>query len=72
MEVQPAITFTFTGLHADPRARVLDTRGNPIPGLLAAGVDVGVYHSVYAGGLAFGLVTGMTAAKTALAVRQPS
>lgn len=72
MEVQPAITFTFTGLRADPQARVLDTRGMPIPGLLAAGVDVGIYHSVYAGGLAFGLVTGMTAAKTALAVRQPS
>lgn len=66
MEVQPAITFSFGGLRADAHARVLDNDGHPIAGLLAAGVDIGVYHTVYAGGLAFGLVTGLTAAKTAL------
>lgn len=66
MEVQPAITFSFGGLRADANARVLDESGRPIPGLLAAGVDIGVYDSVYAGGLAFGLVTGITAARTAL------
>ena len=66
MEVQPAITFTFGGIRADAQMHVVDAAGNAIPGLLAAGVDVGAYHSVYAGGLAFGLVTGLQAAKTAL------
>jgi succinate dehydrogenase/fumarate reductase flavoprotein subunit len=66
MEVQPAITSTFSGLRVDAGARVLDERGQPIPGLLAAGADVGIYHSAYAGGLALGLILGLQAASTAL------
>ncbi len=65
LEVQPAITFTYGGLRADPGGRVHSSDG-PIPGLLAAGIDVGgVFHRGYAGGLARGLVSGMRAAETA-------
>ena len=39
-----------------------------MPGLLAAGSDVGgLYHGAYAGGLAAALIFGLTAARTALA-----
>ena len=65
LEVQPAITFTYGGLRADADGRVLASDG-PIPGLLAAGVDVGgVFNRGYAGGLARALVSGMRAAATA-------
>ncbi|NMP23322.1 FAD-dependent tricarballylate dehydrogenase TcuA [Sulfobacillus harzensis] len=45
------ITFTFGGLHINDDGQVLDTRGEPIPGLYAAGELVGglFYHN-YAGG----------------------
>lgn len=53
LEVRPAITFSFGGLAVDDQARVLDPAGIPVPGLLAAGADVGnVYRGGYAGGLA--------------------
>ena len=66
IEVIPAITFTFTGLRIDERARVLGGDGAPIPGLLAAGADAGgVFHRAYAGGLAAALVFGLRAAATA-------
>jgi succinate dehydrogenase/fumarate reductase flavoprotein subunit len=66
MEVVPAITFTFTGLSIDRDARVLREDGSAVPGLLAAGADVGgVFDRAYAGGLASALVFGMTAARTA-------
>jgi succinate dehydrogenase/fumarate reductase flavoprotein subunit len=68
IEVIPAITFSFGGLRIDPQARVLDERGAPIPGLLAAGADAGgVFVRAYAGGLASALVFGLQAATTALA-----
>ena len=67
IEVVPAITFSFTGLRIDPRARVLDEHGEPIPGLLAAGADAGgVFVRAYAGGIASALVFGLQAAATAL------
>jgi succinate dehydrogenase/fumarate reductase flavoprotein subunit len=67
IEVVPAITFTFTGLRIDARARVLDDRGAPIPGLLAAGADAGgVFVRAYAGGIANALIFGRQAATTAL------
>jgi succinate dehydrogenase/fumarate reductase flavoprotein subunit len=67
IEAVPAITFTFGGLRIDEDARVLDERGRPIPGLLAAGADAGgVYVRAYAGGLAMALVFGLRAAQTAL------
>jgi succinate dehydrogenase/fumarate reductase flavoprotein subunit len=68
IEVIPAITYTFTGLSIDARARVLAEDGSPIPGLLAAGADAGgVFHRAYAGGLATALVFGLQAAATATA-----
>jgi succinate dehydrogenase/fumarate reductase flavoprotein subunit len=64
LEVQPAITFTYGGLRVDSNCRVLGT-GGPVPGLLAAGIDMGgVYHRGYAGGLVRGLVFGIRAART--------
>ena len=73
IEVIPAITFTFSGLRIDPRARVLDEAGAVIPGLLAAGADAGgVFNRAYAGGLACALVFGLQAATTATAERAAS
>ncbi len=68
IEVIPAITYPFSGLTIDDRARVLDVDGTPIPGLLAAGADAGgVFHRAYAGGLCTALVFGLQAATTAAA-----
>ena len=67
VETVPAITFTFGGVLIDDRARALDERGAPIPGLLAAGADAGgLYVRAYAGGLAAATVFGLRAAETAL------
>jgi succinate dehydrogenase/fumarate reductase flavoprotein subunit len=67
LEVQPAITFPYSGLSTNADAEVLGEAA-PIPGLLAGGVDVGgVFKRGYAGGLARGLVFGIRAALTAAA-----
>ena len=64
--VQPSITFTFGGIPIDVSGRVLDNTGQPVPGLYAAGADIGGLSDVgYAGGLAPAFVTGMTAGKCA-------
>ena len=58
------ITFTFGGLRIDTRGQVLDTEGNPLPGLYAAGELVGglFYHNYPGGsGLAAGAVFGKLA-----------
>ena len=81
--VQPGITFTMGGLAVDGGMRVLLAAGNrsalavdedtdrekrSIPGLYAAGVDIGgVNDRHYMGGLAQALVTGYKAVETALA-----
>lgn len=82
VEVQPAITFTMGGLAVNEQMEILrrtdsssgllrgatDTEGraNPIPGLYAAGADVGnIHRRRYLGGLATALVTGRVAADTA-------
>ena len=70
IEAAPAITFTFTGLLTDRQMHVRSGAGGLIPGLLAAGADVGgLYDRAYAGGLApalvFGLAAGSTAARAA-------
>jgi hypothetical protein len=66
-EVVPAVTMTFSGVLIDDRARALDERGAPIPGLLAAGGDAGgTYFRAYAGGAATALVFGLQAAATAV------
>jgi succinate dehydrogenase/fumarate reductase flavoprotein subunit len=67
VEARPAVTFPFTGVRIDPQARVLAEDGAPIPGLLAAGADIGgLYERAYAGGLAPAIVFGRRAAAGAL------
>jgi predicted oxidoreductase len=54
------------GLRIDTGARVLDELGRSIPGLWAAGADVGgIAGGGYASGLASALVLGLTAAESA-------
>lgn len=51
------ITFTFGGLRINERAQVLNTEGNPIPGLYAAGeLAGGLFYYNYPGGA--GLMAG--------------
>jgi len=67
MPICSAITNTMGGIVADSAARVLDTKGAPIPGLFAAGSTVGGLdggpHSGYVGGL-IKAVIGLIAAET--------
>lgn len=59
-----AVTFTFGGVRVDTRARVLDGRGRPIPGLFAAGEMVGgLFCNNYPGGA--GLMSGAVFGRTA-------
>lgn len=56
--------FTFGGLKVDPSARVLNTDGDIIPGLYAAGETMGIYYGTYTGatsvlrGAVFGRIAG--------------
>jgi tricarballylate dehydrogenase len=66
------ITFTFGGLRIDTEARVLDTDGQPIGGLFAAGELVGgLFYFNYPGGTGlmsgavFGWIAGAAAATAA-------
>ena len=60
--------FTFGGLKIDPHARVLNTDGEVIPGLYAAGETAGLYYRTYTGstsvmrGAVFGRIAGVHAA----------
>ncbi len=60
--------FTFGGLKVDPDARVLNTDGEAIPGLYAAGETMGIYYGTYTGatsvlrGAVFGRIAGEGAA----------
>jgi fumarate reductase flavoprotein subunit len=69
VKVAPSITHTVGGLAVDAGCRVLrETDGGPIPGLYAAGVEVGgVSVGGYTSGLASALVFGITAAEAAIA-----
>jgi succinate dehydrogenase/fumarate reductase flavoprotein subunit len=69
VKVAPSITHTVGGLAIDPGCRVLrGTDESPIPGLYAAGVEVGgVSAGGYTSGLASALVFGSTAAESAVA-----
>jgi tricarballylate dehydrogenase len=65
------ITFTFGGLRINRDAQVLDSEGQPIPGLYAAGEIVGgLFYYNYAGGSGlmagsvFGKIAGASAART--------
>lgn len=69
LEVQPTITFTFGGLRTDTYGRVLDDAGAPVPGLYAAGADMGgIQDTGYVGGLVLGLVFGPRVADAAISV----
>jgi tricarballylate dehydrogenase len=70
-QVTCGITFTFGGLRIDNAARVIDTDGEPIPGLYAAGELVGgLFYFNYPGGTGllsgavFGRLAGSSAAQT--------
>jgi len=69
VRVAPSITHTIGGLAVDAGCRVLRrTDERPIPGLYAAGVEVGgVSVGGYTSGLASALVFGGTAAESAVA-----
>jgi succinate dehydrogenase/fumarate reductase flavoprotein subunit len=68
VEVAPAITHTIGGLAVDEDCRVLRRHdGRPLPGLYAAGVEVGgVSVGGYTSGLASAVVFGRTAAEAAV------
>ena len=59
--------FTFGGLKIDNRARVINTEGDIMPGLYAAGEVAGLYYRVYTGATSVmrGAVTGRLAGKDA-------
>jgi succinate dehydrogenase/fumarate reductase flavoprotein subunit len=68
VRVAAAITHTIGGIRVDETTRVLRDDGSAIPGLFAAGVDVGgVATGGYASGLAQALVLGLVAAESAVA-----
>jgi tricarballylate dehydrogenase len=57
-------TFTFGGLKVTPNAEVMNTSGEVIPGLYAAGETIGIYYGRYPGatsvlrGAVFGRIAG--------------
>ena len=61
--------FTFGGLKINPSAQVLNTDGEAIPGLYAAGETAGLYYRTYTGstsvmrGAVFGRIAGLDAAR---------
>lgn len=65
-----SVCFTFGGLKVNTRAEVVDVDGRVIPGLLAAGETMGIYHQVYTGstsvlrGAVFGRIAGQTATES--------
>lgn len=66
-----SIVFTFGGLKVNSRAQVVNTQGDPIPGLYAAGETMGLYYGAYTGatsvlkGAVFGRIAGTDAARSA-------
>ena len=65
----PGATFTYGGAHTNERAQILDLAGQPIPGLFAAGADVGgLYTRGYTGGLCVGIAYGRIAGREAAAL----
>lgn len=66
LAVQPSITFTFGGILTDTEGCVLNTEAEAIPGLFAAGADIGGVSAYgYVGGLAPSFITGCWAGSTA-------
>jgi tricarballylate dehydrogenase len=64
-----SIVFTFGGLKVNASAQVINTEGDPIPGLYAAGETMGMYYNAYTGatsvlkGAVFGRIAGLDAAR---------
>jgi tricarballylate dehydrogenase len=72
--VTTGITFTYGGIKTNKDAQVLNTEGNPIPGLYAVGEMMGglFYHNYVGGsGIAKGLVFGRIAGANAAIVGRP-
>jgi tricarballylate dehydrogenase len=67
--IRPGITVTCEGVAIDTRARVLDTAGQPMPGLFAAGMAVApsILGTGYLAGMGMtmGAVTGRLAGEEA-------
>ncbi|TAK68861.1 MAG: FAD-binding protein [Actinomycetota bacterium] len=67
IEIQPAITNTWGGLQVNERMQVVRSDGEPVPGLLATGADLGgAFHEKYCSGLNLACTSGLRAAKLAL------
>ena len=72
-----ALSEPWTGIYYDVKAQVLNTDGDPIPGLCAAGETVGIYYGRYPGatsvlrGAVFGRRAGLTAAEASTARGAP-
>ena len=66
--------FTFGGVKIDEKARVINTEGDIIPGLYAAGEVAGLYYRVYTGATSVmrGAVTGRWAGADASLKRNAS
>jgi len=66
-----SIVFTFGGLKVNASAQVINSEGDPIPGLYAAGETMGTYYGAYTGatsvlkGAVFGRIAGLDAARMA-------
>jgi tricarballylate dehydrogenase len=73
-----SIVFTFGGLKVNTKAQVLNTDGEAIPGLYAAGELMGLYYANYTGassvlkGAVFGRIAGTDAAERARADLAPA
>jgi succinate dehydrogenase/fumarate reductase flavoprotein subunit len=78
IRLEPVALNTQGGARRDARARVLDTRGRPIPGLWSAGEFGSIWGHLYPGGgniteaLVFGRLAGRGAAGRDLAEEAPS
>ena len=67
------ITATFGGLKVDTQGRVLTRAGYPIPGLYAAGVDIGGFNTyAYMGNLCLGATFGYISGANAAVQPEPS
>jgi tricarballylate dehydrogenase len=74
--VSPRICFTYGGIRTDGRARVIDTSGEVIANLYAAGEMTGLFHHTYPSGtsvhrsLTFGRIAGLETAGRATQLTQ--
>lgn len=68
VRARAGITCTCGGVRIDASGRALDSDGDPVPGLYAAGVDAGgVFGRTYGGFLGWALVSGYLAGRAAVA-----